>query len=291
MSPQPNTSPVRRPSNSKRGLGLFLFVLLAGGLGLYAMKDQFASSMQDPASKIQAAVAGTASNSKAGGMAKEDIEKIVREYLLSNPELMLEVQTALEIKLEKEQAEKIKTAITENAKDIYRHPDAPVGGNPDGDITVVEFFDYNCGYCKRGFADVAKLIENDPKVRVVLKEYPILSADSEKAAKVALAAKLQGKYWQVHQALLTSRGRATEKSALAAAEKAGVDMTKLKVDLESDAINNEIQRVKDLAKNMGINGTPHFLVGDQSIGGAPQDLYEQLSAHVRQLREQGCSYC
>ena len=222
---------------------------------------------------------------------RADIEKIIKDYLLNNPEILYEVQTALELKMEKEQSEKTKAAIAKNAKDIYRHPNAPIAGNPDGDITVVEFFDYNCGYCKKGFTDIAKLIKADPNVRVVFKEYPILSADSEKAAMVALAARLQNKYWDVHQKLITSRGRATEATALKAAEEAGADMEKLKSDLKSDAVKKEVQRVKDLAKSMGINGTPHFLVGDRSIGGAPQDLYDQLASHIKQLRKEGCSYC
>jgi len=222
---------------------------------------------------------------------RADIEKIVKEYLLNNPEILYEVQTALEAKMEKEQAEKTKKAIAENAKVIYRDPNAALGGNPDGDITVVEFFDYNCGYCKRGFADIAKLIKADPKVRVVFKEYPILSADSEKAAMVALAARQQGKYWDVHQKLIVDRGRATEESALKIAEEAGLDMVKLKADMKSDAVKNEIESVKNLAKEMGINGTPHFLVGDRSIGGAPQDLFDQLVGHIKELRKNGCSYC
>ncbi len=222
---------------------------------------------------------------------RADIEKIIKEYLLNNPEILYEVQTALETKMEKEQAEKTKKAIAENAKAIYRDPNAALAGNPDGDITVVEFFDYNCGYCKRGFADIAKLIKADPNVRVVFKEYPILSADSEKAAMVALAAQQQGKYWEVHQKLILARGRVTEASALKAAEEVGVDMDKLKADMESDAVKDEIEGVKKLARDMGINGTPHFLVGDRSIGGAPQDLFDQLVGHVKNLRKEGCSYC
>ena len=110
---------------------------------------------------------------------KKAIEKIIKDYLLANPEVFLEVQSALEAKMEAIQAEKLKAAIAENAKDIYRRADSPVAGNPNGDITIVEFFDYNCGYCKRGFPHVAKMIEKDPKVRLVLMELPILAGDGE----------------------------------------------------------------------------------------------------------------
>jgi protein-disulfide isomerase len=158
-------------------------------------------------------------------------------------------------------------------------------------ITVVEFFDYNCGYCKRGFPELAKLIDKDSKVRVVFKELPILSKGSEEAARVALAARLQGKYWEVHRALLESKGQANEAVALKIAEKLGLDMAKLKKDTESSEIKAEIERVRELATKMGINGTPHFLVGDRGIAGAPEDLYEQLAKNVTELRQSGCAVC
>ena len=156
---------------------------------------------------------------------------------------------------------------------------------------MVEFFDYNCGYCKRGLGGVVKLIESDPKVRVVFKELPILSKGSEEAARVALAARKQGKYWEVHRALLSARGQANEASALKLAEELGLDMEQLKADMESAEVKAEIAQSEDLAKKMGVNGTPHFLVGDRSVPGAPENLYEQLSTHVNELRKQGCSYC
>lgn len=222
---------------------------------------------------------------------KQAIERIIKDYLIKNPEIFIEVQGALEAKLEKENAKRLKVAIAENAEDIYRHPNAAVAGDPDGDITVVEFFDYNCGYCKRGLADVVKLVESDPKVRVVFKELPILSKGSAEAARVALAARNQGKYWEIHRALLKARGQANEASALKLAEQLGLDMEQLKVDMDSDEVKDEIARSEALAQKMGVNGTPHFLVGDRSIPGAPEDLYEQLSAHVDELRKQGCSFC
>jgi len=222
---------------------------------------------------------------------KQQIQEIIKDYLVANPEIFLEVQTALEDKMEKDQAAKLKLAIADNAAAIYRAPDASVAGNADGDITVVEFFDYNCGYCKRGLADVAKLVETDPKVRVVFKELPILSKGSEEAAHVALAAKKQGKYWEIHKAMLGAKGHMDEASALRIAEKLGLDMEKLKADMASPEVKTEIARDEALAKKMGVNGTPHFLVGDRAIPGAPEDLYQQLSNNVQELRKQGCSFC
>ncbi len=222
---------------------------------------------------------------------RQTIEKIVKDYLLANPEVLLEVQGALEAKMEKQQAEKFKAALAENAKDIYRPDGAAVAGNETGDITIVEFFDYNCGYCKRALPSIAKLVDSDKNIRVVFKELPILSKGSEEASRVALAAKAQGKYWEFHKAMLAVKGQANEASALAAAEKLGLDMDRLKSDMASGAVKAEIDKAQELAQKMGVNGTPHFLVGDRSIAGAPEDLYEQLAGHVTELRKAGCAYC
>jgi protein-disulfide isomerase len=222
---------------------------------------------------------------------RQEIEKIIKNYLITNPEIFLEAQSALEAKMEKEQGEKLKVAIAENAREIYRDPVADTAGNPNGDITVVEFFDYNCGYCKRGLHDVIKLVESDPKVRVVFKELPILSKGSEEASRVAIAAGKQGKYWDVHRAMLESKGAMNEASALAIATKLGLDIEKLKKDMASPEVETEIKKSEALAKKMGVNGTPHFLVGDRAIPGAPEDLFDQLEKHVTELRKEGCSYC
>ncbi len=222
---------------------------------------------------------------------KRGIEQIVKDYLLQNPQVLVEVQTALEQKMAKDEAERTKSLVAENAKEIYRHPDAPVAGNPNGDITVVEFFDYNCGYCKRGFHNIRELIEKDKNVRVVFKELPILSKDSEDAAKIALAARAQGKYWELHQALIDGKGRATEASALEMAGKLGLDVEKLKADKDSEAVKGELARVEALARKMNISGTPHFLVGSEAIGGAPEDLLDQLTQKIATLRQTGCGYC
>lgn len=222
---------------------------------------------------------------------KSAIGDIVKDYLLKHPEVLVDVQSALEAKMEKDQAEKLKSFMSENAKDIYRGPNASIAGNPEGDITVVEFFDYNCGYCKRGMPEIQKLIQKDNRVRVVFKELPILSKGSEEAAKAALAAKRQGKYWEFHQALLSNKGQANEASSLKAAEALGFDMEKFKTDIKSAAVSEELEQMKALAKKMGISGTPHFLVGDKSIPGAPEDLHDQLENLVVDFRKSGCNYC
>lgn len=233
----------------------------------------------------------TAATSSFSAAQKKDIETVVRDYLLANPELMLEIQTALDTRLQAQADNRAKKAIADNAKDLFKRADSPAAGKADGDITVVEFFDYNCGFCKRGLDDIVKLIDGDKNVRVVFKELPILSKASEEAARVALAAKLQGKYWDVHRALLAHRGQADKASALDIAEKLGLDKAKLEADMTSEAVTKEIELVRNLASKMNINGTPHFLVGDHSIAGAPDDLLEQLKTKIAEFRKKGCSVC
>jgi protein-disulfide isomerase len=203
----------------------------------------------------------------------------------------MDIQTALESKMETIQAERLKVALKENADQIFRRPEAPTAGNPNGDVTIVEFFDYNCPYCKKAFGDVSKVIERDPKVKVVFKELPILSKSSEEASRVALAARMQGKYWEMHRALLNQKGEVNEQSSLRLAEKLGLDMARLKKDMEAPEVKAEIETVRALAQKMGIQGTPHFLVGDKAIPGAPQNLLETMTGYVADVRKTGCTVC
>ena len=222
---------------------------------------------------------------------RKELVGIVKEILLNNPEILLEAQNALEAKMDKIQADRMAVAIKEHASELYRPAASPVVGNAKGDVPVIEFFDYNCGYCKKALSDVAKLVDKDKQVRVILKEFPILAKGSEEASKVALAAKLQGKYWEFHRTMLQNQGQANEASALKVAEKLGLDMTRLKKDMASPEIKKEIDDTRELASKMGIQGTPHFIVGDRIIPGAPENLAELLGKHVADVRKDGCKVC
>ncbi len=223
---------------------------------------------------------------------KAELHKIIKDYLLANPEVFMEVQQALETKMEKVQAEKMATALKDNAAEIFRAPTAPIAGNPKGDVTVVEFFDYNCGYCKKAFVDVLAAAEKDKNLKLVLKELPILSKGSEETARAALAAKMQGKYWEFHRAVLESPGQANEQTSLKIAEKIGLNITKLKVDMNGPEVKAEIARTRTLAEKLGINGTPHFLIGERSVGGAPQGLNELIVQTAAEIRKSGgCKVC
>ena len=285
------TSPKRAllsPHRRTTGFVAAATVALTGALTLAAppIGTTIAQEAKDASKAPAAAAPSTFSDAQ-----KNEIVSIVKDYLLKNPELFLEIQAALESKMEKIQAERLKAALAASAKKLFHDPNAPVAGNPKGDVTVVEFFDYNCGYCKRGFPDVAKLIEQDPKVRVVFRELPILSKGSEEAARIAIAANMQGKYWDFHSRMIAFKGQANEKSALKIAEKAGLDMKRLEADRKSKTVDEEITRVRELAQNLNINGTPHFIVGNRSIPGAPQDLLEQLKNDLEIVRKEGCTVC
>lgn len=213
---------------------------------------------------------------------------IVHDYLTKNPEILVEMTTELDKRQQAEQAEQQQKVISENAEAIFRSPLAYAAGNPDGDVTVVEFFDYNCGFCRRALPDLVKLIDNDDKVRVVFKELPIFGEESEGAAKAALAAGKQGKYFEMHQKLFSEPGKADKDKGLKIAQELGLDVPQLEKDMDSPEIQKALDEAKDLAQKLGLQGTPLYLIGDRIVPGAPDDLYDQLVAKVSEIREQGC---
>jgi protein-disulfide isomerase len=216
------------------------------------------------------------------------IINVVRDYLTKNPDILVEMTNELDKRQAAEQAEKQQKVISENAEAIFRSPLAHVAGNPSGDVSVVEFFDYNCGFCKRALPDVVKLAQNDNKVRLVLKELPIFGEESEGAAKVALASAKQGKYFEMYQKLFTEPGKADKDKALRIAGELGLDKAQLEKDMKEPEIQKSLDEAKDLATKLGLQGTPLFLIGDRSIPGAPDDLYDQLTKNVAEVREKGC---
>jgi len=217
------------------------------------------------------------------------VEGILRDYLTKNPEILVEMTTELDKRQAEEQATQQKKAISDNADAIFRSPVAHVAGNPSGDVSVVEFFDYNCGYCRRALPDVVKLVNGDGKIRLVLKELPIFGEDSEAAAKLALASDKQGKYFEMHQKLFTESGKADKEKGLRIAKELNLDVEKLQKDAESDDIKKALEEAKDLAQKLNLQGTPLFLIGDRVVPGAPDDLYDQLKAKVVEVREKGCA--
>jgi protein-disulfide isomerase len=201
-----------------------------------------------------------------------EIEKIIRDYLLAHPEVLEEVSAELSKRQAAAEAEKHQATISQNAETIFNSPRGVTIGNKEGDVTFVEFFDYNCGYCKRAMTDMIDLMKADPKLKVVLKEFPVLGPGSMEAAQVAVAVRMQDpggkKYLDFHQKLLGGKGQADKARAMAAAKEAGLDMTKLEKDVASPEVRATIEENFKLAESMGMNGTPSYVIGKQVVVGA-----------------------
>jgi protein-disulfide isomerase len=203
---------------------------------------------------------------------KVEIGKIIREYLLKHPEVLQEAMQEYEKRQQVAEAEKAKAAIKTHAEAIFNSPRQVTLGNPQGDVTFVEFFDYNCGYCKRALEDMMVLMSKDPKLKVVLKEFPVLGPASLDAAKIGVAVRMQDKtgkkYLEFHQKLLTGRGQVDKARAMAVAKEIGLDMAKLEKDLKSDEIEATLQESAKLAEALGLNGTPSYVINNDVVIGA-----------------------
>lgn len=205
--------------------------------------------------------------SQAQDISEARIKAMVAEALRENPELILEALQALEARQVEAEAAVAAAVLTTDSDVLERDPNAPVMGNPDGDVTVVEFFDYNCPYCKRAMPEVDALLAEDSNVRLVLREWPILSEGSAFAARAALASREQGKYAELHAALMGMRGKVEAEAVLRVAAEVGLDIEKLKADMQSPEVEEHIATSMRLAEALGFNGTPSFVVGDRLIPG------------------------
>jgi protein-disulfide isomerase len=220
---------------------------------------------------------------------REEMESIIKDYLISHPELLSEMGKLLEDKQKLAEDEQRKGALTSSADQIFRDKADFVAGNTKGDVTMVEFFDYNCAWCKKGFPEVIALLESDKNLRFVLKEFPIFGEDSEYAAKAALASERQGKYWELHIAMFTHEGKITKASVDEIAAAQGLNLAKLKKDMADPAIEETILRNRALAQSLAINGTPAFIIDDKVVPGyLPQ---ADLAAAIDEVRLKGCSLC
>lgn len=190
---------------------------------------------------------------------KKEIEQVIHNYLVKNPEVLIEASTALQQKQQRAMQEQAQVAIRKNAKALFSEKLA-VAGNPKGSVTLVEFFDYQCGHCKKMKPIINALIKNDKNLRVIYKEFPIFGKSSELASKAALAAAMQGKYQKMQAALLNKSKPLDEKSIMKAAKSIGLDMSKLVKDMGSDTVKNALAANRELAEKMNLMGTPAFIV-------------------------------
>lgn len=203
---------------------------------------------------------------------RSEIETIIKNYLLKNPEVMQDVMAELEKRQAVAESEKQQTAIKKNAKTLFSSARQVTLGNPKGNVTLVEFFDYNCGFCKRALADKLDLLKSDPNLKVVLKEFPVLGQGSVEAAQVAVALNMQDKdgkkYFEFHKKLLGGRGQADRTRALAVAKEVGADMARLEKDMAGPEIRATLEENFKLAQDLGVNGTPSYVVGSELVVGA-----------------------
>jgi protein-disulfide isomerase len=218
---------------------------------------------------------------------REQIGNIVKDYLLAHPEVIQDVMAELEKRQQAAEAEKHRNAVAQNKATLFSSPHQVVLGNPHGNVTMVEFFDYNCGYCKHALPDMLTLIKTNPNLKFVLKEFPVLGEGSVEAARVAVAARMQDstgkKYLEFHQKLLGGRGPADKMRALAVAKDVGFDMARIEKDMGSDEVKKTIDEDLKLADALGVNGTPSYVVGDEVVVGAVglDALREKLKAEQK----------
>ncbi|MFP4098793.1 MAG: DsbA family protein [Alphaproteobacteria bacterium] len=198
---------------------------------------------------------------------KDELQEMFSDFINENPELIMESVR----KFQEDLAQRAAQSAQENVKtyqEYFASDDVPIAGNPEGDVTVVEFFDYNCGYCRKAFEDIMEILEEDKNIRVVFMEYPILSPTSQKMAEYALAAKQQDKYFEMHQALMEYRGAQNDAAYMKLAKNIGLDTEQLKKDMEGAEVSAAIAKVRMVAQSLDIRGTPGFVIGDDIYPGA-----------------------
>jgi protein-disulfide isomerase len=208
----------------------------------------------------------------------EKIKQLALEAILENPEIIMQAVSILR----QRDAEIAASGANTVRLELENDPGSPNLGNPEGDVTVVEFFDYNCPYCRQAGKTVQELIGSDPNVRIIFQEWPVLGEGSMFAARAALASRAQGKYEEFHWTLMNGEGRATEASILKVARDLGLDIVRLLADMKSPAVEVHLERSNDLARSLGFTGTPAFIVGDQTVPGMISlEKIEKLIAGVR----------
>jgi protein-disulfide isomerase len=216
-----------------------------------------------------------------------EIESIIKEYLVAHPEVLQEAMSELEKRQSAAELEKQVTGVKQNKEVLFNSAHQVTLGNPKGDVTMVEFFDYNCGYCKKALGDMLTLLKTEPDLKVVLKEYPVLGPGSLEAAQVAVAARMQDKsgkkYLDFHQRLLGGHGPADKARALAAAKDAGFDMARLEKDMASDEVRETLKENMKVADAIGLNGTPSYIIGSDVVIGAQG--YDVLKEKVDAARK------
>jgi protein-disulfide isomerase len=220
---------------------------------------------------LAGAVAGGPSGQAADDLPlaqREAIEGIVHDYLMRNPDVLIEALRGAEDKLNREADAKAATVLSDRHSEIFNDPATPVGGNPSGDVTIVEFFDYRCPYCKQVLPSLQTLLKEDHKLRFIYKEMPVLGPQSVTAAHAALAAQKQGKYEAFHNAMMATKGQITDDTVYKVAASVGLDIDRLKQDMSAPEVEKALKANLALAEALNVRGTPGFIIGNRVVPGA-----------------------
>ncbi|HEV7292800.1 MAG TPA: DsbA family protein [Devosia sp.] len=272
--------------------------ILAGALG-YSVVDR--PQPQTDTATVQAMIeeALTAYDARraseppvtqAAAIDPEVINPMIESYLMGDPKILQRMSVALDTTLRAEERVQAGSAIATMHDAIFNAPDQVVLGNPEGDVTLVEFFDYNCGYCRTALPDMATLLAEDPNLRIVLKEFPILSNESIDAARIGvLVGQSDVDYWDFHEALFTSRGQVDKAAALAAASSLGLSPVSLELDMGTEKVAEVIQNSYEIAQALNITGTPTYIIGNEIIPGAIG--VDELRSRIANMRACGETQC
>ncbi len=258
-------------------LGLGVMAGLIAGAAPFVLKINAV-----PNSAVAADPAPVPSSAGFTAAQKTEMEGLMRKFIMENPQVLMDsVNKYREDQGKKEEAS-ASDALKSIGNDLFKNDNLPQVGNKSGDITVVEFFDYNCGYCKKGFESVQEGLNNDKNIRFVFVDYPILSESSHLASQYALAAQKQGKYFEYHKALMTFQGPKTEETIMKLSKDAGIDTDRLKKDAQLPEIAAQLTKNQEMAQKLAISGTPAFIVGGQIIRGyVPYEALKTIIADER----------
>lgn len=273
----------------KESLGAVLVAVLM--IALVALAILMPGERSSEHSVERAAVSDASALTGDGGpftaLQKNEIRNTVREYLLENPQVVIEAIEKIRSQQQRSEGRQRQNAVTARADQLFNSRSDPSVGDPKASVTIVEFFDYQCPYCRRMAQQLAKLNKEDPDLRIVYKEFPIFGPASTLAASAAMGALRQGKYEEFHLALMGNRGAPSERSIFRLAERIGLDVGRLRADMNSATPQRVFQRNRRLAQELGIRGTPAFVIGDQVIRGAVKiNRLRELIAEQRQKQRQ-----
>jgi protein-disulfide isomerase len=275
------------PASSALSISAIVLSLAVAGYTAWATKDNNPFAMAEMTSQS----VPEQTNNTENYITRDEFGNMVREYLTTNPQIMLEVQEALEEQQQQDQLLAQQKALNEKEEKIFRSEHQVEIGNENASITIVEFYDYNCGYCQRALADMTRFVEEDPSVRFILKEFPVLGEPSLEAHRVSIAFSRQypEQAGDFHIALLKADGRKDGRIAMDLAVQMGADRDRLESELDAPYVMEAIRESYELADSLGITGTPSYVVGDEVVFGAVG--FSSLNQKVAAIKECGKANC